>query len=298
MIWKPSPSHGGRVGLAAIAGILVLDILSLFLFRQVPISIWSFVLALVFALSVPALGLLTYWLYGFYTLSYELDRDALTIHWGVTQRVVPLASIREVKAGTDFGGVQPVRWLRWPGYVVGSGELPGLGETQFYSTQALDGDVILAMSEGGVALSPADHNSFLADLEAHRKLDPAPDLAAELRRPPLLQLSAWDDRVAQAWLAAAVVVNLTLFAYVALRFPDLPDLLPIHFDPFGAPDRIGYRTELFRLPMIGLIVLAANNTIALLLHRRERVATYLLLAAALVVQVLMLVAINSIIGVH
>jgi hypothetical protein len=295
MIWNPIPSRGGLIGLAAIAAILALDAVCLLLLQKFPVSFWSFVLALGVALSLVALGILAYRVYGFYTLSYRLDRDALTITWGVTRQVVPLAAIQQVKAGAECD-VAPARgWLRWPGYQVGVGQLPGLGATQFYATAPLDSQVILVTPGQALALSPADRNGFLADLEAHCKLGPSSDVAAVRSQPALFSLPAWSDRLAQAWLAAAVIANLALFAYIALRFPGLPNLLPLHFDPTGAPDRIGYRVELFRLPAIGLVVLTVNSTIGLLLHRRERLAAYVLLAAAFLTQLLLAGATHRII---
>jgi hypothetical protein len=295
MVWKPVASHGGLVGLAAIAAILGLDVVSFLLFQRIPISVWSFILTLIIAVSIPAMVAIAYWLFGFYTLSYGLDRDALTVTWGVTQRVVPLASIHEIKIGVELEGEAVLRWLHWPGYQVGMGTLSDLGPTQFYVTAPRHSQVILVTPEHALALSPADRSGFLNDLEAHRQIGPSQDVVATLRQPELFRLSAWQDRAAQAWIAAAVIANLALFAFIALRFPNLPDLLPLHFDATGMPDRIGSRIELFRLPLIGLLVLVVNNGLALLLHRREPLATYLLLASAFAAQLLLAVAIYQIV---
>jgi hypothetical protein len=290
MIWKPTPSRGGLIGLGIIGAIIVLDAVCVLFLERVPVSFWSFILVLGVVLSLPALALLAYWVYSFYTLCYRLDRDVLTITWGVTQEVVPLAAIQEVKEGVDFDGAPVLKWLRWSGYMAGAGQIPGLGATQFYATAPPDRQVILVTPGQALALSPADRNGFLADLEAHCKLDPSPDVAAVRSRPALFGLPVWSDRLAQAWLVAAVLTNLALFGYIALRFPGLPNLLPLHFDPTGVPDRIGYRIEVFRLPVIGLVVLVANATIGLLLYQRERLAAYLLLAAAVLTQLLLAVA--------
>lgn len=104
------------------------------------------------------------------------------------------------------------------------------------------------------------------------------------------------DHVLQVLLGIAFVANLTLFAYLAIRFEALPDLLPLHFDVSGLPDRIEAKTGIFGLPIIGLIVFFLNTVSGVLVHRRQRAATLLLAASALLVQILMWFATISIIG--
>jgi hypothetical protein len=290
MSWKPTSSPGGLIGLAIIAAILALDGACLVFLRRIPISFWSFALALGIALSLLVLVMLVYRVYGFYTLTYELDRDALTITWGATRQIVPLATIQQVKSGAEFEAMPARGWLLWPGYQVGMGQLHGLGATQFYATVPLDRQMILLTSGQALALSPADINGFLTDLKAHCKLGPSPDIAAMRIQPALFNMPAWTDRSVQVLLVVAVITNLALFGYIALRFPNLPNLLPLHFDPTGVPDRIGYRVELFSLPLIGLFVLVLNLTIALLMHQRERLVACLLLATAFLIQLLLIIA--------
>lgn len=112
--------------------------------------------------------------------------------------------------------------------------------------------------------------------------------------------SRWEllarDRVGQALVALAALGNATLFAYLWLRFDALPDLIPLHFDSTGLADRIEAKSGIFALPLIGLIVWVSNVVLGIALHRRERAATILLLVGALLVQILLWLAVNSIIG--
>ena len=67
----------------------------------------------------------------------------------------------------------------------------------------------------------------------------------------------WRDQTARLLLGAAVAINLGLFAFLCARFPKLDLQLPLHFNIQGFADRIGTKTELFALPIIGLIILRA-----------------------------------------
>jgi hypothetical protein len=70
--------------------------------------------------------------------------------------------------------------------------------------------------------------------------------------------------------------------------------LPLHFNAEGMADRIGNKTELFALPIIGLLILGANLILGLILYRRERAGSYLLWGAAAAVQTLFWLATFSI----
>ncbi len=106
----------------------------------------------------------------------------------------------------------------------------------------------------------------------------------------------WRDRTLQVSLILALLVNVALLVYLVVRFEALPDPLPLHFDRAGLPDRIEAKTGLFGLPVIGLFVLALNVVIGMLVHRRERAASMLLAASALVVQILMWLATINVVG--
>lgn len=104
------------------------------------------------------------------------------------------------------------------------------------------------------------------------------------------------DHTAQVIVALAVLGNVALFAYLWFRFDALPDLIPLHFDSAGLADRIEAKSSIWGIPTIGLIVLVSNTLVGLVLHSRERAATLLLLSGALLVQILLWLAVHSIVG--
>ncbi len=104
------------------------------------------------------------------------------------------------------------------------------------------------------------------------------------------------DRATQILFVLVVVTNVTLLAYLWLRFDALPDLLPMHFDATGMADRIETKSNIFILPLIGLVVMSMNTVLGVVLHRRERAATLLLMTGAWLVQILLWVALSNIVG--
>lgn len=111
---------------------------------------------------------------------------------------------------------------------------------------------------------------------------------------PLVRLRK--DYVVLGLFVAALVVNVALFGFLAVRFNSLPDPLPLHFDAAGLPDRIEAKNGIVALPVIGLIVMVLNTILGTLAYRRERAATVLLVIGALFVQILMWLATINVAG--
>jgi uncharacterized membrane protein len=104
------------------------------------------------------------------------------------------------------------------------------------------------------------------------------------------------DRLVHVLLALGLLLNLALFAYIGWRYRALPESLPLHFDILGQPDRLGVRGEIFKLPVIGLLLLVLNSLFGLAVHRWEKLGAYLLLGMTTVVQVLFWLAALNIMG--
>ncbi len=99
-----------------------------------------------------------------------------------------------------------------------------------------------------------------------------------------------------ALLVLTLLVNVGLFGFLLVRYNDLQDPLPLHFDVNGLPDRIESKIGILALPAIGLVVYGLNAILGIMAYRRERAATLLLVVGALFVQVLMWFATITITG--
>ena len=104
------------------------------------------------------------------------------------------------------------------------------------------------------------------------------------------------DRLVHVLLALGLLLNLALFAYIGWRYRALPESLPLHFDILGQPDRFGVRSEIFKLPAIGLFLWVLNSLFGLVIHRWEKLGAYLLLGVTTVVQALFWLAALNIMG--
>jgi hypothetical protein len=255
----------------------VLDALLLSYLGRGQISLVFFILALLVILSLPPLVLLGYLVYGLFNLRYQLHRNALTIVWGATQQIIPMGSIRGVVRGDGLEGEIKVRGIKWPGHLLGQGQIEGVGPTLFYATEPLAGQLVVVTPTGGYGISPADPYGFLEAFEIRHHMGPIQLLSYEHRQPEILSWPIWRDRLAYLLLACGLGINLVLFGYHCWRYPTLD------------------RADVFRLPAIGLVALIANSSLGVVIHRRQKVGAYLLWGGSVVIQFLSwLVALNMI----
>lgn len=141
---------------------------------------------------------------------------------------------------------------------------------------------------------PAPKN-FLSRIEPPERLSPRGRRGLAPFEPSAISLLR-RDRALMAVLVLALLINIALLIFLAVRFEALPDLLPLHFDASGLPDRIDAKAGIFGLPIIGLVVLVANALIGFPVHRRERAAAMLFASSALLMQILLWLAAMNIVG--
>ena len=284
--------QGLVVGGVIILAILLVDALCVYLIQTRPITLLTFALNIWLVLSVGAIGLMGYWLWGLYRAYYAMDRNQLVINWGQTRQVVPMASIERVVDGADAEGPAQLRAFHWPGYYMGPGRLPHLGLTLFYASRTLRRQVLIVTPAVTYALSPADKEGFLEALEVRQRMGATQAAEQVSQVPSWLHWDVWRDRAALGLVAGALVLNLILFAYLAIRHAWLPLEIPLHFDAAGGVDRAGTSAEIFFLPFIGLGVWAVNGLLGGLLYLRwrELVGAYLLWGSAALMQLLLWLA--------
>jgi uncharacterized membrane protein len=70
--------------------------------------------------------------------------------------------------------------------------------------------------------------------------------------------STWPDRVLQAGAALGLIVSGVL---LVRYWPDLPELVPMHFDLSGAPDAWRGKRWLFSLPLVSLVLHAGMTVL-------------------------------------
>lgn len=285
MTFKPHVCEDRWHGLLAIAGLLLLDVGAVRLVADRPVDGISFVLVLWVLGSLLAAVYIGYRTLGALTLEYWVDRDAVTLVWGLSRQIVPVASIERIMIGTQAQALTRPKPWHWP-----CRERRrllcdrGLDVVNAYATRPLADQVILETSAENYSLSPADPEGFVTALQSCYALGPARRLQAHIERPPIWTWPLWRDRVALALIGMGLLSVILMFGLLCFRFPYLSSDLPLHFDANGLPDRIESKSGLFALPIIGLLTWGFNLIAGIVLYRRvQRGAAYLLWGGAVIV---------------
>ncbi len=226
--------------------------------------------------SLPIVGaaaaaLAGYRLYGLLTARYLLNREGIGVRWGVAVEEIPLASVRiERPSGAVAERLRPASRLRWPGCVVGSGFVDGLGRVEFFSTRG-PADTLLVISPTRIlAISPPDPEAFLQafhDAARQGSLDP---ITARSERPELLPGQLWTDRPARLAILVGLALPVSLLGYLGLVSPGLPDQVAFGFGPSGAAGPLVGSGRLLLFPLVGVLCWSIDLVLGAVLYRRER----------------------------
>ncbi len=294
--WRLKASRGGRLAVAATSLAAVCSIAAWGYALGRPVAIDSFVAVLAGLAGLLLALLLGIFAAGYYSLRYRLSEGELVLRWLWVQEIIPLGRVDGVYGGHRLGKPRGVEGMAWPGLYRGRAGSESFPQLQYHGTSLDPADaIILTTPDGAYALTPADLDGFRSALIARLEALPqdavaeAPPIAT--RMPAWLCLSILRDGVTIALLAGALLVMLVSFGYVAARFPQLPELMPLHFGFTGEPDVIGPPRDAFRMPVIAMVLLGANSLLVTALHRNQRDAARMLAGATVFVQLVMLVAV-------
>jgi len=234
------------------------------------------------------------WSLTYRRLAYSLAEQHLEIAWFGYRLGVPYAAIDGVYTGQRLVGNTTPTVPSWPGIYVGPGRARGVGRLRFFSTSPDPSALTLIMLErSGVVVSARNPHDFrTALIERIQALSDAEASTALVSQAPTsAPWTAMFDR----WLPVTVAIGLLLFlamlAAIGIGFDALPLDIPIRFDASGDPTQIAPRTDLVRLPFLGLLLLAGNALLGIYLHARERLLARLLWATGAVLEAVLLVAV-------
>lgn len=287
MLFRPRRYPGVVVGIGLAFLALLLAFLLALRITVAPVSPLSFAAALVCVTLVGVAGLFLFWSFGLWTLSYRLDRNRLAIFWLGSRYDVPLGRIEQLIKGPAGLKSLSVSGATWLGFQVGRLRHPELGSVLCFAGGRSPSDLIYVVTSGPTyALSVPNQERFLQEVQRRQAMGPTHQVFPGVLPSPVTTWPLWADRNMWLLFAFCVVLNIALFAFLALRYADLPHFISLHFTFSGQPAQMRVKDSIFILPWFALGALFVNSLLASLLHTRERAAAYLSLVAAGFLQLL------------
>jgi hypothetical protein len=292
--WPARRSLGGDAALWVAGGLLFVALATLVFGGSREPGATMLLLCIVAAL-LAALGMaLLVWAIAYLRLAYTLTETALRVEWLGRTVVVPYPAILGIYTGQRLAGHAAPGVVRWPGINVGAARVRGIGRLRFFATSTDQSALtFIAVEHGGLVISARDPQQFQAALIERVELCPDAEAAAIWQQTP--PTSAPWTALADFWLPLCVAIGtllvLVIVAVITARFSALPDQIPIHFDASGQPNQIAAKTDLLRLPLFSLLLMAFNWAAGIWVHPRERLMARVLWLGGVVLQVVLLMGV-------
>lgn len=275
-VFEPVRKRGLFFNIGAAVILLVISASSVWVAVQ-----WGkgniFVILMIIALIT--LGLLPVVLYRAYALlnaRYILERDGLRIRWGLRSEDIPLTSVEWVRPVNESGYVVSPPFFSWIGAILGTRQVPGLGEVEFIASE-VSTMLLIATTDKVYAISPLDMRFFETSFQRTLEMGSLSPLSARSAKPIAFLQTVWQNRLAR------ILLSLNLFLATALWLVSgfviaNHSLLPLGYNVQGIPLDYVPAEQLLLLPVINSFVLVTDIILGLVFFRRmdEAIVTYLI----------------------
>ena len=289
-VFRPPTAIGALFGFAVAAVSLVLSVALLYKGLQMDTE-FAQVGPLFASACFLMLGVLfSYWAWGAQSLRYRVDRNALSIRWAGLEQVVPIGSIERLipAAEDELVSIEGVNWI---GHHVGRAQVEDFGNVLFYSGHRAASELLYVYTPAQTyAISVPDAVAFAQVVQTNQQRAPLFAQRQTLRRAGISAQTFWMDRPALVMAALLVGAFFVVLGYVLSIYPDLDQMVGLRFPSFGGIVRLTDKSALLDIPRSAAGFVAINLVLAIVIHSWERMVSYILLVAGIVLQVTLLVA--------
>lgn len=80
------------------------------------------------------------------------------------------------------------------------------------------------------------------------------------------------------------------FFYIFLKLGAKQDLIPLHYNIYFGVDYIASKNQIFKLPLMGVVVLGVNYFLGWLVYKHEKFVCYILIFVSLLVSIILMFA--------
>jgi hypothetical protein len=218
------------------------------------------------ALAFSPLPVLGYRLYALLRSNYSLDRDKLTLVWGLRSEQIPVSDIDWVRPLPALAVALPLPVLRLPGAVLGTRHHPDYGQVEFLASEV--GSLLaVATARRVFVISPADATNFLENLQRTIEMGSLSPAVQQSVYPYFIVSMAWESVLVRYLWLAGLFLNIGLLAWVSLMIPSLARISLV-FLPTGQPGAPVPAAGLLLLPAVSLALFLLGWAVGLAFYRR------------------------------
>lgn len=292
----PPPRRGLTLQLTLIIFAALAAMVFAILASREPIGLRFTIFILVAALAFFPLPFLAYGLYSLYRANYGLDREKLTITWGLRVEQIPVAEVEWVRPADAQAIPLALPFFHLPGAITGARHHPDLGQVEFLASDSRM-LLLVATSKRVFAISPMDTTGFMQNIQHAIELGSLSPIAPKSVYPTFVVVQAWESMLARYLWIAGLLLNIGLLGWVSLLIPSLGHI-PLGFLPSGAAGDLVPGAGLILLPGLSLFFTIIGWVAGLTLYPRpnQRALAHILWASGVISSLLFLVAVMYIVS--
>lgn len=235
-----------------------------------PVFLLSLLPGLAAVILVP---ILVYQLYCLQTAFYTLERDGLSLHWGLRIEDIPMNTILWVQRQEEFTQPLPLPVIRYPGALVGARRRSNIARSSGpemieYMASKGRGLVLVGTTERIFAISPREADRFLYTFQRLTELGSLTPLPHRSVYPTFLLSRVWSSPLARLLSLASLALSLALLIWVGMTIPGRSQV-NLGFYPDGSPGDATPAIQLLLLPVINSLIVLVDLFIGLFFFRRK-----------------------------
>jgi hypothetical protein len=263
----PPPRPGRTLQVTLIIVFAILAALFGELASQGPIGLRTTIYILVAALAFIPLPFLAYWLYSLSRANYSLDREKLTISWGLRVEQIPVSDVEWVRPMEALASPLALPVLHLPGVITGVRHHKDLGVVEFLASDA-KAMLMVATSKRVFVISPQDTSGFMEDIQRAIEMGSLSSAKQRSVYPTFVVVLAWESMLARYLWLAGLFLNIGLLGWVTMLIPTLGSI-PLGFLPSGAVGEPVPGAGLILLPVVSLFFFIAGWVAGLTFYHRS-----------------------------
>ncbi len=231
-----------------------------------------------------------YRLVALWRATYQIERDGLRLRWGLRIEHLPLAEVEWIRPGGELGFALPLPAFAWPGAILGSRNVPELGEVEFMASET-DALLLIATPQRVLAISPADPRAFMRAFRQALEMGSLSPITPYSARPAAFLSHLWQDMRARLLIATGSFLLMGLLSLVSLLAASYPTIT-LGYTPQGQPLPPVPSQRLMLLPILGTFTYGSGFALGLYFYRQEegQAKAYLLWGGGIVTLILLLIA--------
>jgi hypothetical protein len=212
--------------------------------------------------------------------SYTIERDGLSIRWGLRREDIPFTELEWIRPVGELTEELKPPLFAMPGAYLGASQHSDLGAVEFIASDT-NTMVVIASFDRIMVLSPEQPEKFVNTFSRALEMGSISPIDAYSSQPAEFLRTVWSDRLARSLLIFSLVMTLLLVVVTSLVIPLQPSV-SMGIDTAGNPYPAVASSRLLILPLLGTFALVMDVVVGLFLfrHENQRPVSYAIWSAA------------------